>query len=294
MTTYNGEKYIREQIESILSQTYTNWVLHIRDDASTDSTVAIVNSYAGKYPDKIKVYVNQSNTGSPKTNFFKLIMNSEADVIFTCDQDDIWNNNKIEITLKEFVGVKKPLLVHTDLIVTDENNNTIYPSMIKSQHIDVRRTSLNNIICQNIVTGCTMAFNKELKKILKEPEGITVHDWWIAAVASIYGEIRFIDTATIRYRRHSNNVCGAQNMSSGKYIAKRAADSKRAKDMLSMGYAMADEILKNYKIEGKSFEMLTAYSHMNNKNKIQKIAVLLRYGIWKSGIVRKLGQLYFV
>ena len=294
MAAYNGEKYIGKQIESIIEQTYEDWTLHIRDDNSTDGTMVVVRQYARKYPDKIKFFVNRENSGSPKANFFELIKESGADIIFTCDQDDIWEKDKIEKVIKEFEGVNDPLLVHTDLRVIDENDNVISHSMIKSQHIDVKGTSLNKLLVQNSVTGCTMAFNRALADILKEPELIPVHDWWIAATASVFGNIKFIDECTVRYRKHSDNACGAQNMDSPKYIAGRAADGKRAKKMLELGYVMAVELMEKYNMPYKYKAMLKAYGTMPEKNKVQKLAVIMKYGIWKSGIVRKIGQVWFV
>lgn len=294
MAVYNGEKYIAQQIESIINQSYPNWTLHIRDDASTDSTRVIIRQYAGKYPDKIKFFSNLENSGSPKANFFELIRNSDADVIFTCDQDDIWERDKIEITLKEFENTTKPLLVHSDLKVIDNENNVLFDSMIKTQHINISRTGLNQLLVQNIVTGCTMAFNKALADLLVEPELMPVHDWWIAATASIFGSIKFIDKPTIKYRKHNDNACGPQNMNSPKYIAKRASDKNRAENMLRLGYIMALELLEKYNVPYKYKAMLKEYSTMEDKSKIKKIATVLKYGIWKSGFIRKIGQIWFM
>ena len=294
MATYNGEKYISQQIESIINQSYEDWTLRIRDDASTDGTMVIVRQYARKYPDKIKFFENRENSGSPKANFFKLIMESDADVIFCCDQDDIWEKNKIELTLKEFENVNKPLLVHSDLSVIDENNNVVCKSMIKSQHINVNRIALNQLIVQNVVTGCTMAFNRQLADIIVEPELLSVHDWWIAATASIFGEIKFINKPTIKYRKHNNNACGPQNMSSPAYVAKRATNKTKAKKMRDNGYVMAVEHLEKYKIPYEYKAMLKAYGAMGNKNKFNKLKTVFKYNIWKSGIIRKIGQIWFM
>lgn len=294
MATYNGEKYISQQIESIINQSYEDWTLRIRDDASTDGTMVIVRQYARKYPEKIKFFENRENSGSPKANFFSLIKDSDADVIFCCDQDDIWESDKIEITLKEFENINKPLLVHSDLSVIDENNNIVCKSMIKRQHINVKRTALNQLIVQNVVTGCTMAINRQLADIIVEPELLTVHDWWIAVTASIFGIIKFINKPTIKYRKHNNNACGPQNMSSPKYIAKRAINKPKAKKMLDYGYVMAVELLEKYKIPYEYKPMLKAYGAMENKNKFNKLKTVFKYNTWKSGVIRKLGQIWFM
>lgn len=294
MAVYNGEKYLAQQLESIARQSCTDWKLTICDDASTDGTMITVRQFARRFPDKVRFFVNPKNSGSPKANFFSLIRNSDADVIFTCDQDDVWEEDKLELTLKAFEGVDKPLLVHTDMSVTDENGGRLFPSMIKKQHIDVSRTAINQLIVQNVVTGCTMAFNKELKALLAEPELVPVHDWWIAAVAALYGEIVFIDKCTVRYRKHNNNVCGPQDMSSPAYLRGRALDKKRAVKMLELGYIMALELLEKYELPPDTERMLKAYSAMPQKSKLGKLAVVSKYGIWKSGVTRKLGQLLYM
>ncbi len=294
MAVYNGEKYLAEQLESIARQTYTDWKLTIRDDASADGTMIIVRQFARRFPDKVSFFVNAKNSGSPKANFFSLINNSDADIIFTCDQDDIWEENKLETTLKAFEGVDKPLLVHTDLSVMDEKGGALYPSMIKKQHIDVSRTEINHVIVQNIVTGCTMAFNRQLKVLLKEPGLVPVHDWWITAVAALYGEIVFIDECTVRYRRHADNVCGPQDMSSPAYLVGRLRGKQRSERMLELGYIMALELLEKYELPADTERMLKAYASMPQKNKLQKLGIISKYGIWKSGFARKLGQLLFM
>lgn len=294
MAVYNGEKYIGEQIESILAQTVGGWRLLICDDCSQDSTVEIIKKYRFKNKDRIFLYENEKNSGSPKSNFFKLLKMSEADYVFTCDQDDIWKSDKIEKTLKAFDDDSIPTLVHTDLTVVDKNKKIIHSSMIRSQHINVKRDRLNELIVQNIVTGCTMAINKSLADILKEPDVIPVHDWWIAATAAIYGQIKYINEATVYYRQHGDNQCGAQDMYSAEYLAGRLKDKNRSKHMLELSYIMAEELMDKYRIPTEYMPMLREYSAMLNKGKLKKVKTLFKYSIWKSGIIRKLGQLYFL
>ena len=294
MAAYNGEKYIGEQIESILCQTVSDWRLLICDDCSQDSTAEIIKEYCSKYKDSIFLYENEKNSGSPCSNFFRLIRMSDADYIFTCDQDDIWKADKIEKTLKAFDNDSIPTLVHTDLTVVDESKKTIRSSMIRSQHINVKRNRLNELIVQNIVTGCTMAINKSLADILKAPDNIPVHDWWIAVSAAIYGQIKFIDEQTVYYRQHGDNQCGAQDMDSTEYLAGRFKDKSRSRHMLELGYIMAEELMDKYDIPAEYIPMLREYSSMPDKSKLKKINTLFRYNIWKGGLIRKLGQLYFL
>jgi hypothetical protein len=291
MASYNGEKYIAEQIESILSQSYKDWKLIITDDCSNDNTFKIAKEYAEKYPDKIKVFQNAENSGNAGNNFFNMIKKSNADVIMTCDQDDIWLDDKIEITVRAFENVSEPMLVHTDLKIVDENGNVLKESMINAQHILPLRNKPNQLIVQNTVTGCVMALNKELADIIKVPQGQPVHDWYIAVIASLFGKIKYINKATILYRQHSDNYCGSVDMESMEYLTDRFKDSKKGKYMLRLGYNMAGEILRLYNVDNK---MLKAYSEMDSYSKLKRLYIVSKYKIWKSGIIRKLGQIYFM
>ena len=293
MSTYNGELYVKEQIMSILGQVGVNITLFIRDDGSSDKTIDIIKDFE-KQNDNIH-FIKGKNIGLGNSFMHILYETPENyDYYAFSDQDDIWEKNKIELTLKEFENVNKPLLVHSDLSVIDENNNVVCKSMIKSQHINVNRIALNQLIVQNVVTGCTMAFNRQLADIIVEPELLSVHDWWIAATASIFGEIKFINKPTIKYRKHNNNACGPQNMSSPAYVAKRATNKTKAKKMLDYGYVMAVELLEKYKIPYEYKAMLKAYGAMGNKNKFNKLKTVFKYNIWKSGIIRKIGQIWFM
>ena len=291
MAVYNGEKYLSEQIESILAQSYKNWRLYICDDNSSDKSYEIAKSYCEKYSDKIFLKRNSVNSGSAGMNFLNMIREATGDIIMTCDQDDIWLEDKLELQVKLFEKVDYPLLVHSDLKLIDENKRVISQSMIKSQKIDVTRSSVNKMLVQNNITGCTMAINRELANLIKVPSFVEVHDWYIGLLASIFGKIVFMDRATVLYRQHSNNVCGAVNMESVEYISQRFKDKNRGRYMLELGYNMAEEIARLYKLE---IPALLEYGKMKSYSKIKKLYTVIKYGIWKNGFVRKLGQIYFM
>lgn len=296
MAAYNGENYIKEQINSILKQTVSDWHLYICDDCSQDHTADIAQAYANKYPEKITFIQNSENMGH-KAVFFRLLKMSKGDYVFTCDQDDVWKKDKIALTLKAFEGEnsKVPVLVHTDLTIVNQKLEITAVSMIKAQHINIKRTKPNEMLVQNIITGCTMAMNRALANIIREPKKVPVHDWWIGAVASFFGKIKFVNRSTIYYRQHSENAVGAKIMNVD-YILNRMKKSMYNKRMIALGYEMAGEILDCYGSSLKSSDriMLKAYSRMGEKNKIQKIKTVCHYKLWKSGIVRKLGQVFYM
>jgi len=226
MATYNGEKFIKEQIDSILSQTYRNWQLLIHDDGSSDRTVKIVEEYKRKYPNKIILIEDGIKCGGAKENFAHLMLIVRRrfkyfDYIMFSDQDDVWLPEKIKITLQTILemeskyGVNSPILVHTDLKVVDEKLNIISESFWNYQNIDPTNNALNCLILENTVTGCTMMINKALFDLVNYiPKEAIIHDWWITLVCSLFnGYICPLQEVTILYRQHSRNDTGAKGAS---------------------------------------------------------------------------------
>lgn len=210
MATYNGEKYIAEQIESILTQTYTNFRLIISDDNSTDSTKDIIEKYSST-DNRIIFNSNKTNIGVIK-NFEKLINNSRSEYFMLCDQDDVWYPNKVEKSL-EFIMNNDVLLMYSDLHVVNDQLQTISQSYWRMKKISpVKRKPWTTLLVQNVVTGCTIIAKNELKHFaLPFPNIIEMHDSWLALVASIHGEINYIDEPMILYRQHQNNYVGASS-----------------------------------------------------------------------------------
>lgn len=219
MAVYNGQEYIREQLESLKDQTYTEWRLVIRDDRSSDKTAEIVKKFSDEVEQEVIFKVNEKPSGSAKNNFALLINDAkESDYVMFCDQDDIWKKDKIEITFnkmkqaEERYGRDFPLLVHGDVEVIDENGNINADSMFEMSHINAD-SKLPQILIQNHVTGCTMMCNKKLIAGISEyasSEYIIMHDYLAALYASVFGKIEVIKKPLLSYRQHSGNSVGAK------------------------------------------------------------------------------------
>lgn len=216
LPTYNGEKYVKEQIESILNQTYKNIRLIISDDCSTDNTVQIVKEYEEK-DNRVKVIVQEENLGVIKNIEF-LLNQVQADFYMLSDQDDFWMPQKIEKTFEK-LKEKNADLVFGDLEVVDEKLNKIHSSfndfMLLSRKIEkyINTDRLNYLY--NCITGCTILSKKELlSKILPLPKSskYVLHDHWIGLVASLNGKVAYIQETYIKYRQHGNNEVGAQKV----------------------------------------------------------------------------------
>ena len=216
MSAYNGEKYIREQIDSILASTYQDFDIFITDDVSKDSTLSILKEYEAKHPDKIRVCQNEKNLGYI-LNFLTGICRTTSEYIMLCDQDDVWKPDKIEKTLVRLkkmearYGKNIPNAVFSDAVVVDQNLTTINPSFFESGHLNPQNTDLSHILMENKLIGCTVMINSALRKILLEhdlPKKAKLHDWWIALIAAAFGKISFINEGLLLYRQHSSNAVG--------------------------------------------------------------------------------------
>ena len=290
MATYNGERYLEEQINSLLNQTYVNWKLKIRDDNSTDKTLSIIKNYQKKYPDKIFLMKDMNGNLGAKNSFLELLKNSKADYVMFCDQDDVWLDNKIEKTLKKTLEIEDgPTLVHTDLKVVDEKLNLISESFWKFQKIDPKRKEHNYLIVQNNITGCTMMLNKDLIELSKKnfPNGI-MHDWIIAIIASLSGKIGFISEQTILYRQHKKNEVGAKGYF--KSILKKVKNISQVKKTMYKTNLQLKDIYSLIEDEQLKSE-LKEYSDLLNKNFLKRKTWILRHRYLKYGLLRKISQL---
>lgn len=217
LATYNGEKYLKEQIDSILNQTYSNIRLIISDDCSKDRTREILKEYEQK-DNRVIVYNQENNLGYVK-NFEFLLSKVENDIYMLSDQDDIWLKDKIEKTYNKLKETNSDL-VFSDLEVVNENLEQIYPSfndfMLLSRKIKKYKDSYLMQYLYNCVTGCTlMSKRKFLDKIFPIPtiSKHVIHDTWIGLVVSLNGKVEYLNEKTIKYRQHGNNQVGTNKIS---------------------------------------------------------------------------------
>jgi glycosyltransferase involved in cell wall biosynthesis len=222
LATYNGGKYLAEQIDSIVSQTYGNWRLIIHDDGSQDQTVDIIKEYQHDYPAKI-ILVDDGIKGlGVKSNFAHLMSLATSDYIMFCDQDDIWHDDKIAISLElmsrieSSVGASTPVGVFSDLEVVGEDLRPIAQSMWTYIRVSPRLAeSIIYLAIRNCIIGCTLMINKHaLKLSLPIPNEAVMHDWWIGLVILKNGGYLLpIAHPTAKYRQHGLNVVGAKGFS---------------------------------------------------------------------------------
>ena len=204
MSTYNGEKYLEEQLKSLFNQTYSNIKIYVRDDGSSDKTKEILQ----KYNDKITIIESKENIGVTQS-FINLLENVEdADYYAFCDQDDIWLEKKIERAVEKLEETKKeiPTMYFSDYNYCDENMNYINRSAKNKNG-----PSFQNALVECISLGMNMVINRSLRDIIvkNKMQKAMYHDWIIYLIASGIGNIIYDREVTVKYRRHGKNVSTA-------------------------------------------------------------------------------------
>lgn len=256
MSTYNGAEFLSAQIDSILAQDFRDFRLVIRDDGSTDDTIALLQNYMAKDARVVLTEDDRGNLGA-RHSFFKLIEKSNAGFIMLSDQDDVWLPDKISRTLskiKEMTaanGIETPLAVFTDLTVVTATLDMIDKSFWNYQRLDPDISQdWKKLLAQNVVAGCTLMINRVAKSVVLPfsiPE--MMHDHWIAARMARHGKIAFLAEPTVLYRQHGRNVEGAKNVGIS-YFGSKASGllgsiSVYRKAAATFGGTTAYELLKN-------------------------------------------------
>lgn len=207
MSTYNGEKYVSQQIDSLLEQEYPNLDILIRDDGSKDNTVSIIKEYSEKHPN-IKLIIDKNK--GVISSFFDLVQQAaESDYYAFCDQDDFWQSGKISraLSLLEEEDSTIPLLYFARLDIVDDQLQRLKLSPIPPSGV-----GFTNAIIQNVATGCTIVFNHAMRKLflsaVPDIDKVTMHDSWFYLLGSAFGKVVYDEQSNLLYRQHSSNTLG--------------------------------------------------------------------------------------
>ena len=295
LATYNGERFLREQVDSILTQDHVNVRILARDDGSSDETVQILNEYAERYPARFQVMPPSPATGSAKDNFGLLMRASTASHICFADQDDVWLPDKVTKTIQAMEqlesewGVDTPLLVFTDLHVVDDQLRPLHESFWATEKINPARINhLPLLLGQNVVTGCTAMLNRSLVELsLSMPGEAYMHDGWIALLACTIGKAAAVNARTVLYRQHDRNVIGvAKRTGSVLEIVLRLRNRQGRRAQWEINQQQAKALLRVHpaQLSAKHRELLRAYLRCGTtRSRLVRIATFLRYGFYHLG-----------
>ncbi len=294
MTTYNGEKYIREQIDSILNQSYSDIELVICDDSSKDSTREILKEYEKK-DSRVKLFFNEQNLGFKK-NFEKAISLCNGEYVALSDQDDVWELTKLEDSLKVFEK-ENVKMTSTNSLFTDENLNSLNRTMKDNLGIlnipQGKNDLVKHLIHHNFVQGSTILAKRDfINSCLPIPEAVVYHDWWFGLKAASEDSFVYTDKVTLKYRQHNSNVTDNSASEYNKKI--RPVEYKRAEVEKYTQQAM---LFLQIVSERKSDRQMEKYLNDTKKyyesfveKKLYTIVYICKYYeymLWKSGIIHK-------
>jgi len=297
LATYQGALYLETQLKSIFNQTYSHFHLWARDDGSTDETWSILKKWQQLHPDKMTLFAPKQQLGA-KGNFATLLDFSTAPYVMFADQDDEWHPHKIEITyahcknLESRFGRHTPLLVHTDATVVTENLGLIAPSFWKYSGLNPSHVSINRLVTQNVLTGCTFLMNRPLIQLsLPIPNEAIMHDWWIGLVASCFGKIEHLPQATLLYRQHHLNDVGARPYRLWHYLTDKRSKASRC---ICRTFKQADSFLSHYhtRLTSEQQTLFKTYASLGHSSFFQQKKDILRYRFLKQGFLRNIKHLF--
>ena len=306
LATHNGEEFLREQLESIKLQTYQDWRVLISDDSSTDGTRVIMREYCER-DSRFSVVSHGQVFGGSKENFFNLLKYSTNEYVMFCDQDDVWLDDKIEVSLKAMracegeTGHSCPILVFTDAVVVDDRLQIIAPSFHKHAGLHPDNPQLTQLIVANSAAGNSMMVNRSLADMLREAddvESICMHDWYAMLLASAFGRIEYLSVPTLLYRQHGGNVIGANKLTLTDKLRNRFSSinsterNKRLQRERECA-VQAASFLRQYgsRLPVRSEKQLEEYvAAIGSKSFAKGIVHLFRSGCWKVEQTERIGQ----
>ena len=289
MCTYNGEKYLEEQLGSIEKQDYINWTLYVSDDGSKDKTLAILNRYKKRWG-KNKLHIFKGPKVNFQTNFLSLINHKKInkDFYFLSDQDDIWLPHKITHTLLKIrkYNPKKPLLYCARTTYVSHDNSKI----LGMSDLFKKPVSFNNAIVQSIAGGNTMCFNPSLKKISQKfsYRKIVSHDWWLYILNELSGGKTFYDSeSTILYRQHPGSLIGNNTTFLAKIrrLVMLLRGTYRQYNFLHLDALLSMNIPKSLKND----ILISEFKLYRDANMFKRVKMIRKIGIYRQSWDTQLG-----
>ena len=300
LATYNSERFLETQLNSLFQQTFQDWHLLIRDGGSTDKTLQLVEKFREKYPDQITLLPSQGRSGF-LDNFSNLLEASNADYILFCDHDDFWLPEKVEKTVKKLQEMDQMFspnalnMVHCDSMLTNGELEMISPSMHQSWHLG-STPEKSGYPVDIPVLGCTMGFNRALRNAaLPIPSSAGSHDTWIARIAWYCGHTAFLDEPLMKYRIHGSNAsCTSANRYPQvlfRWLGKFAEIKKRAHEHLEVPSKVFYERFAD-KISPEHGKQLKYFAEWSRTGFLKRCVLLLSGKVKANGLFRTAGLLF--
>lgn len=306
LACYNGEKYLCEQLDSILNQDFQNFVLYISDDGSSDNTGKILSEYSER-DQRIKIFPKHEPNKSACKHFLYMLEKVESNLFLFSDQDDVWTMNHVSKLVNYYENLsekrkKNPILIHSDLSVVDQNLCPISESFFEYALLEKYPIHKHSYFLENNVTGGVMLVNSALKKYIfrnkkflaENLDKIPMHDHFFALIANYFGSVFFVDEKLEYYRQHSNNVVGAKNVKSFKnYIHKFFHIDD---DWLKKSCKLTSFFLDYYSdlIPEKEKNVLCHFLRINQMSRFNAINFIVKNDFLKENKKRQISQIFSI
>ena len=303
LTAWNGSAHLPELLDSLQSQTDPDFTVLMQDDGSEDRTPDMLKDISVR-DRRFTFGIEQGKHLGAAGNFLSLIRQTEADYCLLCDQDDIWEPEKIEVLKKAIqeleaqYGPEKPLLIHSDCSLIDQDGKKTGDSFFRHQGWDPDALTLPRLLVQNNVTGCTLIMNKPLRKLIAshaKAKELFMHDWFIALTAASFGRIAFVNKPLTRYRQHGSNAIGASSkppLLRGLDALRNRRDARR-RILLTYTHTKVFKKLYEGELPAEAFSVVDAYLATQHMRKIPRILAIRRMGCVMQSPVTRLGQILF-
>ncbi|UOG93209.1 MAG: glycosyltransferase family 2 protein [Candidatus Thiothrix sulfatifontis] len=290
LSTWNGERWLPELLASLEKQTFQDWQLLIRDDGSTDQTLRILLKWQAAHPDKLAgLLLDGSHLGS-KLSFSRLVEASTAPCLLFCDQDDVWFPEKVELQytalrrLEAQYGEATPLLVHSDLVVVDEERAIQAVSFWDYRAFEVAQRKQAYLL-NNVVTGCATAFNRAAAELaFPVPVYALEHDRWLALVCAWFGQIQALPHPLLLYRQHDENAIGAEPATVNGLSTRVDGWSQQAEVFLHRF---------GERLNAEDFKLVTAVAGLRYLHGWKRRQHILHHRLFKPGVLNNVALLLF-
>lgn len=303
LTAYNGSKHLPDLLSSLQAQSDPDFSVLIQDDGSEDGTLGLLEKCCAE-DSRFSFGSEQGKHFGAAGNFLSLIRQADADYVLLCDQDDIWEKEKLASLKKAMADMEKkygadvPLLIHSDCSLISEDGSPIGDSFFRHQGWSPNAVTLAPLLVQNNVTGCTILMNAPLRKLIAghgRAKELFMHDWFIALTAASFGKICFVDKPLTQYRQHGENAIGASSRSLVRRGLSAFLHRKDAKRRILLTYTHTKVFNKLFEGElpSDAQAVVSGYLATQHMRKLPRILAVRRLGCVMQSPVTRLGQLLF-
>ncbi len=303
LAAYQGEKYLPELLRSLSAQTEEGFRVLWQDDGSTDGTARLLSAW-GEGDPRFQPGRSQGHHLGPAGNFLSLLRQSDAGELLLCDQDDIWEREKVDALHQALAkaaarfGGDTPILVHSDCSVIDEAQQVLSPSFFRLEGWDPQATTLPRLLVQNNVTGCTVLLNRPLADLVcryGRAGAMFMHDWFIALTAASFGQVVFLDRPLTRYRQHEGNTIGASRASLLHRAVGALGDREKAKARIRLTYTHAKAFRQSFgaSLPAPAASLIDAYLATEGLPRFSRIRAVRHLGCVMQSPVTRAGQILF-